>query len=656
MEHLSIDIETYSDIDITKCGVYRYVESDNFEILLFAYSVNGEEVKIIDLASGEKIPDEIINLMQSPDCIKHAYNAAFEYICLSKFYALDIRQWQCTMVHGLYCGYTAGLGITAKVLGLPQDKQKDQKGKNLIRYFCIPCKPTKTNGGRTRNYCYHDSEKWNEFKNYCIQDVVAEMEIENRLADFPVPESEWENWYLDQEINSFGIRIDSELLEGALEVDAVSHGHLSRQAELITGLSNPNSVAQLLPWINNRVENQMENLQKAYVTDYLKSEEIGDEVRSILENRLEASKTSVKKYVAMQNLLGKDERVRGLIQFYGANRTGRYAGRFVQVQNLPRNYMDTLDLAREMVKHKEYGNLKMTYGNVPDVLSQLIRTAFVPSKGNKFIVADFSAIEARVIAWLAGEQWRLDVFEGHGKIYEASASMMFGVPIEKIAKGNPEYALRQKGKVAELALGYQGGPGALMAMGALNMGLTEEELPGIVEAWRNANPNIVNLWKNVQDCAIKAVKTGGTYSYNGIKFSREMIKRKLDFLTITLPSGRKLFYVNPLRTNNSWGSEIIEYNGLDQIAKRWTALKTYGGKLTENIVQAVARDCLAESIRRIKMAGFNIVMHIHDEIVVDAPKNVTVEEICSIMNENIEWAPGLLLRADGFESEYYKKD
>nr|DAX95416.1 MAG TPA: DNA polymerase I [Caudoviricetes sp.] len=656
MQHLSIDIETYSDVSIKDSGVYKYVESDNFEILLFAYSLDGANVQIIDLAAGEKIPDEIIKLMKSPDCIKHAYNAAFEFICLSKFYELDIRQWQCTMIHGLYCGYTAGLGITAGVLGLPQDKQKDLKGKNLIRYFCVPCNPTKTNGGRTRNYYYHDDEKWKLFKEYCIQDVVVEMEIENRLKEFPVPGNEWENWYIDQEINAFGVRIDTDLLSGALEVDEDSSEYLKGLSKKITGLENPNSISQLLPWINERVENPMENLQKAYINEYLVTEEINEDVKAVLKARLEASKTSVKKYKAMQNLLGKDERVRGLIQFYGANRTGRYAGRFVQVQNLPRNYIDTLELARYMVKNCEYENLRMVYGNVPDILSQLIRTAFIPSTGNKFIVADFSAIEARVIAWLAEEKWRLDVFSGHGKIYEASASMMFHVPIEKITKGNPEYALRQKGKVAELALGYQGGPGALVAMGALNMGLSEDELPDIVDAWRNANPNIVNLWKNIQNCAVKAVKTGGIFSYNGVKFSREMVRGRLDFLTITLPSGRKLFYVNPLVGTNEWGSEIIEYKGLDQTSKKWTSLKTYGGKLTENIVQAIARDCLAESINRIKKAGHDIVMHIHDEIVVDAPKTVTVEEICDIMNGDLDWAPGLKLRADGFESEFYKKD
>ena len=656
MQHISIDIETYSDVSIKDSGVYKYVESDNFEILLFAFSLDGTEVQIVDLAAGEKIPDEIIELMKSPYCIKHAYNAAFEFICLSKFYELDIRQWQCTMIHGLYCGYTAGLGITAEVLGLPQDKQKDLKGKNLIRYFCVPCSPTKTNGGRTRNYYYHDDEKWELFKKYCIQDVVAEMEIENRLKEFPVPDSEWENWYIDQEINTFGLRIDTDLLSGALKVDGASSEYLKGLSKKITGLENPNSISQLLPWINERVENPMENLQKAYINEYLVTEEISEDVKAVLKARLEASKTSVKKYKAMQNLLGEDERIRGLIQFYGANRTGRYAGRFVQVQNLPRNYIDTLELARDIVKNCEYENLRMIYGNVPDILSQLIRTAFIPSLGNKFIVADFSAIEARVIAWLAEEKWRLDVFSGHGKIYEASASMMFHVPIEKIVKGNPEYALRQKGKVAELALGYQGGPGALIAMGALNMGLSEDELPDIVDAWRNANPNIVKLWKNIQNCAVKAVKTGGIYFYNGVKFSREMVRGRLDFLTITLPSGRKLFYVNPLVGANEWGSEIIEYRGLDQTSKKWTSLKTYGGKLTENIVQAIARDCLAESINRIKKAGYDIVMHIHDEIVVDAPKTVTVEEICEIMNGNLDWAPGLKLRADGFESEFYKKD
>lgn len=656
MRHLSIDIETYSDVDIGKSGVYKYVESDNFEILLFAYSVDNSDVGIIDLAAGEKIPEEIENLMHDPECVKHAYNAAFEFICLSKFYKLDIRQWQCTMIHGLYCGLTAGLGVTAKVLGLPQDKQKDTRGKNLIRYFCIPCKPTKVNGGRTRNFHFHDVNKWNEFKEYCVQDVVTEMEVEKRLSYFPIPTEEWENWYIDQEINSFGIKIDTELLDGALEVDALSTEYLTNLSKEITGLDNPNSVTQLMTWVNDNVENPMTNLQKGYVQDYLNSEDLSTDVKTVLNARLEASKTSVKKYTAMKNLLGKDERVRGLIQFYGANRTGRYAGRFVQVQNLPRNYIDTLDLAREMVKNKEYDILRMTYGNVPDILSQLVRTAFVPSTGNKLIVSDFSAIEARVIAWLAGEKWRLDVFAGHGKIYEASASMMFNVPIERITKGNHEYALRQKGKIAELALGYQGGTGALIAMGAINMGLEEEELQGIVDAWRNANPNIVNLWKNVQSCAVKAVKTGGIYSYNGVKFTREIVKGTHDFLTIALPSGRKLFYVNPSVGENSWGSEIIEYDGLDQIKKTWTRLQTYGGKLTENIIQAIARDCLAVNLKRVKSAGFNIVMHIHDEIVVDVPKNVAVDKICGIMNENIKWADGLILNSDGFEANYYKKD
>lgn len=657
MTNLSIDIETYSSVDIGKAGVYAYAQSSDFEILLFAYSFNGEEVQIVDLAQGEKIPTHIVDALNNPLVIKHAYNAAFEWYCLNRAgYKTQIEQWQCTMFHGLYCGYTAGLDVTGKVLGLPSDKQKLTVGKALIRYFCIPCKPTKANGGRIRNLPKHDLDKWKLFKEYCKQDVVTEMEIEKRLSVFPVPKMEQEQWQMDIKMNAFGINLDKELIDGALYTDSVISEELTTEAKQVTGLQNPNSAQQLGKWLEDKTGLTIPNLQKETVRELINTLKDDDAIR-VLKIRQELSKTSIKKYVAMDTAMGEDGRVRGLLQFYGANRTGRWAGRLVQVQNLPRNYIETLDLARDLVKRKNIDALKIVYGNIPDTLSQLIRTAFIPSEGNKFVVADFSAIEARVIAWLAGEQWRQEVFATHGKIYEASASQMFGVPIEKIKKGNPEYALRQKGKIAELALGYQGGVGALKSMGALNMGLSEEELPDTVRRWRESNKRIVDLWYSLEEAALCVMRTANPVGLKGLIIAREgELRYGQDFLTVTLPSGRKLYYPKPFIKENDFGKDAVHYHGMNQTTKKWEVVGTYGGKLTENIVQAIARDCLAVTLKRVSDLGLQTVMHIHDEVVIDAPQNVSLDEVCDLMAEPIEWAPGLILKGAGFEGNYYMKD
>lgn len=657
--HLSIDIETYSSVDISKAGAYTYAQSPDFEILLFAYSLNNEPVQIIDLAQGEIIPEHIIDALDNPLVIKHAYNAAFEWYCLNRAgYKTPIEQWQCTMLHGLYCGYSAGLGVTGKIVGLPEDKQKLTTGKALIKYFCIPCKPSRTNGGRTRNLPKHDLEKWNLFKEYCIQDVVTEMEIEKRLSYFPVSDYEQMQWQLDIKMNAFGINLDKELIDGALFIDSKVREELESEAKTITGLENPNSAVQLSKWLEDKTGIEIKDLQKATVVNLIKElkGKDNDAVR-VLKIRQEISKTSVKKYVAMDTAMGEDGRVRGLLQFYGANRTGRWAGRLVQVQNLPRNYIDTLDVARDLVKHRKIEALKMVYGNVPDTLSQLIRTAFIPSKGNKFVVADFSAIEARVIAWLAGEQWRQEVFATHGKIYEASASQMFGVPIEKIKKGNPEYALRQKGKIAELALGYQGGVGALKSMGALNMGLEEDELPDTVRRWRESNKRIVDLWFSLENAVLQVMETAQSVGVKGLIIAREgELQYGQDFLTVTLPSKRKLYYPKPFLKENDFGKTAMHYYGMNQTTKKWEVLATYGGKMTENIVQAIARDCLAVTLKRVNDLGLQTVMHIHDEVVIDAPQNASLDQVCDLMAKPIEWAPGLILKGAGFEGNYYMKD
>lgn len=656
MRHLSIDIETKSSVDIGKAGLYRYAQSDDFEILLFAYRYDNEEVQIIDLAQGETIPETIAEDLKNPRIVKHAYNAAFEWYCLNHAgYKTPLAQWRCTMIHGLYCGYTAGLDATGKAIGLPQDKRKLATGKALIRYFCVPCKPTKSNGNRSWNLPKHAPEKWELFKEYCRQDVVTERAILARLDAFPVPDEEERLWQMDIRMNAFGVKVDSELIRGALQVNEQSTILLEAEAKEITGLDNPNSSTQLLDWIHKHGV-EMDNLQKATVTEKL-ADDLPDNVRRALEIRQQLGKTSIKKYVAMDVAKGNDDRVRGLTQYYGANRTGRWAGRLVQMQNLPRNYIKSLDYARKLVKAQNYDGIKLLYGNVPDTLSQLIRTAFIPSEGNKFVVADFSAIEARVIAWLAGETWVNEVFATHGKIYEATASQMFHVPIEKIAKGNPEYALRQKGKVATLALGYQGGSNALIAMGALNMGLSEEELPDIVQRWRSANPRIRDLWYAVEEAALAAMQTAQPQAIYNLIFNLESdIVYGQSFLTVQLPSGRKLYYPRPFLKENQFGKMAIHYYTVGQQTRKWEVTSTYGGKMTENIVQAIARDCLAETLRRIDAKGLQVVFHVHDEVIIDAPMDTTVEEICDLMAEPIPWAPGLILKGAGFESNYYMKD
>lgn len=655
--HLSIDIETKSSVDITKAGAYRYAQSEDFEILLFACKYDEEDVQLVDLTAGESIPEWILTALMNPNVIKHAYNAAFEWYCLNTAgYRTPLEQWNCTMIHGLYCGYTAGLDATGKAIGLPQDKQKLSTGKALIRYFCTPCKPTKSNGGRSWNLPKHAPEKWELFREYCKQDVVTENEILKRLQAFPVPEEEQRLWRMDILMNAYGVRVDTNLIAGALAIDSHSTECLTAEAFRITGLSNPNSATQLQQWLSGKGVD-IPNLQKATVEEYLQREDLPDDARKILEIRQQLGKTSIKKYVAMDTAKGADDRVRGLTQFYGANRTGRWAGRLVQLQNLPRNYLKTLDYARNLVKDKNYDGIKLLYGNVPDTLSQLIRTAFIPSDGNKFVVADFSAIEARVIAWLAGEQWVNEVFATHGKIYEATASQMFHVPIEKIAKGNPEYSLRQKGKVATLALGYQGGTAALIAMGALNMGLTEEELPDIVQRWRSANPRIRDLWYAVEQAALTTMQTAQPQGIYGLIFRYEGdLVCGQSFLTVQLPSGRKLFYPKPFLQENQFGKMAIHYYTVGQQTRKWEVASTYGGKMTENIVQAIARDCLAETLKRIDRMGLQVVFHVHDEVIIDAPASITVDEICDLMAEPIPWAPGLILKGAGFESDYYMKD
>lgn len=658
---LNIDIETYSSVDIRKSGLYKYVQSPDFEILLFAYSVNGQPSQIVDLAQGEQIPGEIIAALQDEKVIKYAYNAAFEWYCLSSFLWLPdpvswLSDWRCTMIHGLYCGFTAGLAATAKAIGLPQEKQKMTIGNSLIKLFCTPTKPTKRNGNRTRTLPHHEPEKWELFKEYCIQDVEVEKEIQRKLSSFPVPEQEQKLWELDQQINVQGINVDQKLIDGALYIDKITTAQLTEEAIQLTRLDNPNSAAQLKKWLEEQGI-EVENMQKETVSNLIKSTD-NQAVKRALEIRQELSKTSVKKYQAMVEAKCKDGRVRGLLQFYGANRTGRWAGRLVQVQNLPRNYLETLDLARKLVRDKKLDALELIYGNVADTLSQLIRTAFVPSERNTLIISDFSAIEARVIAWLAGEQWRLDVFNSHGRIYEASASQMFGVPLELIVRGRPEYELRQKGKVAELALGYQGASGALIQMGALEDGLTEDELPDIVRRWRSSSKRIVDLWYSLENAALSVLRTGQPAGVKGLLLQRESdIVNGLDFLTITLPSGRKLYYAKPFLSENDFGKEAVHYFGMNQTTKKWEVIPTYGGKLTENVVQAIARDCLAVTLNRLNVAGYQIIMHIHDEVVLDVPKEqADLEKVEQIMSQPIDWAPGLPLAADGFISEYYKKD
>ena len=663
MIHLSIDLETYSDVNLKKAGLYRYVQSPAFEILLFAYSFDGAPTQVIDMAQGEKIPLEVIHALTDSQCLKHAYNAAFEWYCLSKYMGAQLppSQWRDTMLHGLYAGYTAGLDATGRALGIPEDKQKLTTGKALIRYFCVPCKPTKKNGSRTRNYPHHDPEKWELFKTYNGQDVVAEMEIERRLSVFPVPDFVQKQWETDLLINARGVAVDMDFCEGALELGETIRTQLTDEAVQLSGLQNPNSVKQLARWLSAETGDDITTLRKETIKELL-GRDNADHVQRMLEIRQELGKTSTKKYDAIEAAVCDDGRVRGLLQFYGANRTGRWAGRLVQVQNLPRTYTEPLEFARELVKGRKLDALRTVYGSPNDTLSQLIRTAFVAAPGNVLIDADFSAIEARVISWLADEEWRLEVFRTHGKIYEASASQMFGVPLERIKKGNPEYSLRQRGKVAELALGYQGGVPAMRQMdtGKLLADLPDEEIKDIVDKWRNTNPKIRNLWYSFNDAAIRVIQNGGSLRVRCCTFARECdCIRGTTCMTISLPSGRKLYYVEPAVGENRWGGPSITYMGVND-KNKWGRIETYGGKLVENVVQAIARDCLAQAIEHLEAAGLPVVFHIHDEVVIDTAafdtNDAMLDKVVKIMSTPIPWAEGLPLGADGWVGAFFKKD
>ena len=672
MTTLRIDLETYSDVDLKKCGVHKYVESDNFEVMLFAYAFDDEAVEVIDLASGEKIPYWLLLKLYDPTVTKTAYNAAFEIACLNRILDANLKreQWRCTSVHALYLGLPGSLGDVGKVLGLGDDKQKLVSGWSLIRYFCLPCKPTLRNGGRVRNLPPHDPDKWALFKEYCARDVESEREIATRIAKFPVPDKEWKLWHLDQRMMSIGIKVDRELVNAAIECDGIFKERMTTEAIALTGLDNPNSRDQLLKWLQTEEDDDtIVDLTKKSVPKVLESTDSAT-VRRVLELRQEMAKTSVSKYHAMARAMcDKDDAVKGLTQFYGANRTGRWAGRLVQVQNLPQNKLRDIDLARNLLKARDYETLELLFGNVPDTLSQLIRTAFVAREGSRYIIVDFSAIEARVIAWMAWCQWRLDVFATHGKIYEASAEQMFNLPAGSVTKKSP---YRQKGKISELALGYQGGAGALKTMGALEMGLTEDELEPIKDAWRAANPEIVQLWYACERSAKDAVlgKKSVTLPIAGKKAAL-VFAYESGFLTIELPSKRKLFYVKPrveaedlVRETSAGGKFIaaragsLTYEGQDQKTKQWTRLSTYGGKLVENITQAVARDCLAESMLALDDAGYMQLATVHDEIIMEAHTegHRTLKMAEEIMARPLDWAPGLPLRGDGFETKYYMKE
>ena len=660
MKNISIDIETYSDVDLQKCGVYKYVESENFEILLFAYSVDGNEVIVVDLAQGEEIPIEIIKTLTDEDITKWAFNANFERVCLSKylrrFYENEFTSysiledtvgdylspvsWKCSMIWSAYMGLPLSLAGAGAVLGLSE--QKMTEGKELIRYFCVPCKATKVNGGRTRNLPIHDKAKWELFKKYNKRDVEVEMAIQEKLSKFPVPDFIWEEYHLDQEINDRGIALDLDMVKNAIAFDEKSKAVLSHKMQELTGLENPNSVMQMKEWLsNNGLE--MDSLGKKEVAAVLKT--VKEPLKTVLELRQKVSKSSVKKYQAMGNAVCRDGRARGMFMFYGANRSGRWAGRLIQLQNLPQNHMSDLAEARELVKDGNYDAMNMLYDDIPDTLSQLIRTAFVPRKDMKFIVSDFSAIEARVLSHLAGEKWRAEVFANGGDIYCASASQMFGVTVEKHGQNAH---LRQKGKIAELALGYGGSVGALKAMGALDMGLNEEELQPLVNMWREANPNIIKFWWDVDRAVKKAVIERTPSKIGDISFFY-----KSGILFIELPSGRRLSYVKPKMGVNQFGSESVTYEGVGG-TKKWERIESYGPKFVENIVQAISRDILMYAIRTLSHCF--IVGHVHDELIIECSKDVSLDDICKQMGRTPPWISDILLRADGYETEFYKKD
>lgn len=648
IRHMSIDIETYSSVNIKDAGLYKYVQSGDFKVLLFAYSFDGSMPVVIDLAQGEQIPMDAQVALFSPEVTKHAYNAAFEWYCLSKYFHVSdpaawLSQWCCTMVHGLYCGLIGSLAKVGEALGLPEDKKKQKIGSSLIQKFCVPGK-----NGRQVSPA-QEPEKWELFKGYCKQDVITEMEVERRLAAFPVPDTVQREWEQDMRVNLAGVRLDMDLAEGAKAYADAELAGLKEQFVALTG-ANPKSPAQVKAWLSDQLGEEITSTDKATVGELLEREELPLKVRKALELRQRLGKTSVSKYKAMLDCVCQDGRIRGLLQFYGASRTGRWAGRLVQMQNLPRNYIEELGYARELVKARRVQELSLVFGNVPDTLSQLIRTAFIPAEGHRFVVADFSAIEARVIAWLAGEQWRMQAFADGEDIYCASASKIYGVPVVKHGENGH---LRQKGKIAELACGYQGSVGAMKAMGGTNM--SDEELKQIVDDWRRASPNIVRLWYQIENAAMDVIRTGAALDAAGLIFRYEGAPDGLHFLTIQLPSGRKLFYCNPFFGTNRFGNESLHYWGAN--TGNWCDLETYGGKLTENVVQAIARDCLAAALQRIEAAGYRIVMHIHDEVILDVPEErADLDEICRLMCEPIDWAPGLLLNADGFVGDYYKKD
>ena len=641
---LSADIECFSDVDLIKCGVYAYADSPAFEILLFAFSFDGGETQIIDLAQGEKLPAEVEEAIFDVSVTKTAYNANFERTCLSKHFGRYIppESWHCSAVQAAMLALPRSLEDVGRVLGL--DEQKMKEGKELIRYFCVPCKPTKANGGRTRNLPCHAPEKWELFKTYCRRDVDVEKAIRRKLHNFPIPENEMELYRLDQRINDRGVLVDMGLVEQAIACERLHKEIVTKRAYELTGLENPNSVAQLKGWLGD-MGMEVESLSKKAVAEMIAGTD--GEVEELLRLRLLMAKTSVKKYEAMERSVCSDGRVHGLLQFYGANRTGRFAGRLVQIQNLPQNHLPDLELARELVKQGRFEDIELLYDSTPNVLSELIRTAFIPKQGCRFVVADFSAIEARVMGWLSGEEWVLDVFRGDGKLYEMTASRMFGIPMAEIGKGSPE---RAKGKVASLACQYGGSTGALVSMGALDMGLTEDELSPLVAAWRKANPHMVQFWWDVDAAAVKAVT-----EKQRTKVGRIIFEYKSGILFITLPSGRKLSYVKPRMAVNKFGRDGLTYEGISE-NKKWSRIETYGPKLVENIVQGTARDLLAEAMLRVEKKGYLIVMHCHDEIIAEVPEGTgSVDEMCEVMAVQPTWAEGLPLRADGYSCSFYQK-
>lgn len=644
MKQISIDIETYSSTNLNQTGVYRYADSDDFELLLFGYATDFGPVKVVDLTQGEKIPPQIIEALDNPNIIKSAFNAQFERVCLSRYvgHRLKPAGWHCSRVWSATLGLPLSLRDVGSMLGLP--RQKITAGKELVRYFCTPCKPTKANQNRTRNFPYHAPDKWQQFKQYNQRDVEVEMEITQKLERFPVPQNEWENYWMDQNINDRGIRIDQQLVNNAIKCQNVFHDQYLQTAKKLTGLANPNSPLQLKDWLHQQGI-KTDSLSKASVAQLLQT--TTGTVHQVLALRQLLSKSSIKKYQAMQKAMCQDGRAHGLLQFYGANRTGRWAGRLVQVQNLPRNSMPDLEEARELIKQGNVPALAMLYDSVPDVLSQLIRTAFIPSKNHHFYVADFSAVEVRVVAWLSNEKWLQESFAKNEDIYCASASQMFGVPVVKHGINGE---LRQKGKIAELALGYGGSIGALKAMGATNLGLTDDELPPLVQMWRNASPHIVQFWWDVDKAAKECIKTHLPQTTHGMKF----IYRS-GCMFLRLRSGRYLCYPQPKIGINRFGSESITFMGNNTV-KKWDRIETYGAKLVENIVQATSRDLLAGAMRRLETAGNPVVMHIHDEAVIDAPTDRSLDTIVKIMTEVPDWADGLILNAAGFVGGFYKKD